>query len=184
MKTLMFKKLVESYNTNCLLEVYTDQVNNTFAVGFVSCITDNELLLNLVNSYGAEDGFLLIRINDIYCINYATQYLKNIISLLNNNKSRQIEFMFEKGYLKNLDLFSEILQENIKNHRMTRIKLYNNTNYYGFIEEKDQDIIQIEIIDEYGLNDGISYIKMDDIEQVSFDGVDENRRFRIVKSLK
>lgn len=180
MKTLMFKKLEESYNANNLLEVYTDQVNNTFAVGFIICITDNELLLNLVNSYGIEDGFLLIRINDIYCINYATKYLKNIISLLNNKKPRQVKFIFKKGYLQNTDLFSEIFQENIENHRMAHVKLYNNTDYYGFIEAKDEDVIQIEIIDEYGLNDGFSYVKIEDIEQVSFDGIDENRRLELL----
>jgi hypothetical protein len=175
----MFKKIATSPITNDLIEIYTDKEEHTFAVGFVICSSDKELLLNLINSDGIDDGFLLININDIYCVNCETKYIENISLLSNNKQHRLPTFLSQKGYIKNLDLFSEIILFLTETHIITHIKLYNNADYYGYIETNDKDVVIIQIINEYGNRDGFSYIKIEEIAQISFDGIEENRLFQI-----
>ncbi|MDR1346719.1 MAG: hypothetical protein LBK03_08490 [Bacteroidales bacterium] len=181
MKRLMLKQLLDAWKSNELLEIYNDSVKYTFAVGFVICMTDNDMLLNCIDLEGRDDGFVLINITDIYCVKKSTQYLMNIMKLSNNKYPRYCEWYSTNEYVEKFNLFSDFLQESMKNHILSHIKLYNGDDYYGTIEDKDEKDINLKSFNENGEFDGFSFIKIDDIELISFDGVEENRLTKLIK---
>jgi len=49
----------------------------------------------------------------------------------------------------------------------------------GFVEDINKDVCSINQIDEYGFDDGHSYIKIDDITEISYSRIKEKRLIRL-----
>ena len=49
---------------------------------------------------------------------------------------------------------------------------------------QNDDILEIEEVDRYGMADGVSYFRMEDIILIGFGGIEETRRARLSKEMK
>ena len=55
---------------------------------------------------------------------------------------------------------------------------------YGWVKSIDDDVLEIEEVDSYGLADGVAYFRMEDIILIGFVGIEETRRARLSKEMK
>ena len=81
------------------------------------------------------------------------------------------------------DIKDALLSIALKTKEIVSIELANSgfNDVVGFVEEKNDGYSKIRQIDEYGFEDGYSYIRVNDITQISYSSQDEKRILKLWK---
>lgn len=180
-KDLLNVLLEESQKKQLLLSIYDNRNDiDKLYVGYIVNLYDDSILIYSYNENGEGDGYLLIRLVDIYKIEKESDYLNSLNILVEQNTSttRSQKNKFKDGVEEGLMEVASICHEQ---RILVTIKLIYEDFLMGYIAEKDDEYLLIEKYSKNGSRDGYNLIWFRDIQNIHFEGKEEKN---IVKLLK
>ncbi len=170
----IFEKL---YNSNEIACFYFD-CNDTksFYVGIILAYNDREIALQLVSTDGTDDGIEVMDINNIFRVEMKGQYIKKIKKLSSDLSKSKLSIE-----LKNDDIFKSILETALESKKIVSLELSNSgfSDVVGFVDTLYENECKIKQVDEYGYEDGYSYLKIDEITGISYSRMTEQRLMKL-----
>lgn len=173
----MFKIFSELYKAKELACFYNDYENTkTFYVGFIIAFNKNEIAIQLISVDGTDDGIIVTNINNIFKVETGGQYIEKIKKLVSFSEIPDFPNVFDEN-----KIYKSILKfaENTKEIVSIELNGSGFNDAVGFVESVGGDICEIKQIDEYGFDDGISYIKIEDITEISYSRIEEKRLLKL-----
>lgn len=173
----MKEKLIELKKQNKNISIYCCEDNSKFTYGKILSVNDYEFALLMYTPYGKFDGIIVKKIDDITRIEYDGQYDQKMQKVLSRNLDA------ENYCIDDSLITSSILELSLKFNKIVSVELLNSgyDNVVGFVDEICDNKCTIKLIDEYGYEDGYSFILISDITQVMFDGERENLFLKLWK---
>lgn len=162
-------------DANKLIAVYTNKDNTEkFSVGYILEQIEEGLLIASYDSNGLQDRIILLNLNDIFMIETDSLYLKKMYKLINNFKFINSEkFVFKRN--NDFSLLYNLLNQCFEEKKLITIKSIFGFDVSGLITEQNDDVVIIQEISNYGEEDGLVCIKIEDIEKIGIDGQDEQK---------
>lgn len=166
----MKEKLLELQRQNKNILIYCCEDSNKFLYGKLLSVNDCEFALIMYTPCGEYDGIIVKSIEDITRIEYDGQYDQKMQKVLSRNLDA------EKYIIDNSLITSSILELSLKLNKIVSIELLGSgyDDVVGFVDEISDNKCTVKLIDEYGYEDGYSFILISDITQVMFDGERES----------
>ena len=175
----IIKKICDS---NTFVGIYTNRNDcEKFATGYIVACTDDEFLFHGFDNDNLDDGYFAMRNDAVFSIKRNTIYLQNMLHFI---KPQPQQYDLPKGVWTDFDLFGELLSLCKKNNILVAVRLDCDMSSFGWVKNFDDDILEIEEVDRYGMADGVSYFRMEDIILIGFGGIEETRRARLSKEMK
>lgn len=175
----MFKILSELYKSKELACFYNDyESTKTFYVGYIIALNKKEIAIQLISVDGTDDGIIVTDTNNIFRVETGGQYIEKIKKLVSFLEIPDFSDALEeneicKSVLKFADDTKEIVSIELSSSSFNDV--------VGFVEDVSENVCRINQIDEYGFNDGCSYIKIEDITEISYSRIEEKRLLRLWK---
>ena len=146
------EELIPHINDGELVSLYTDPEEERFTVGFVLAVTEESVLLKLVDPYGNFDGFSLLRTADICRIEFGGQYEQKIMKLYRRREDPRV---LEPEPSISLEEFFLSYAE--KEHILIALLTdgEDGKTLFGFVEALTPERLTLRCIDDYGRGDGI-----------------------------
>lgn len=157
------KKLREYIGQDKLISVYSDSSEpDCFDLGFVLAVDDDFVLLNDVNRFGEETGFILCNSDDVFMVCYDVPYAEKLKKLfvLKNQQRRKINIV-------NGDLLVSLLAYANKNDRL--VKVNDDDDCIGYVKDYQNQTLELQMIGNYGEDLGVSYLDFDNINILETD---------------
>lgn len=167
----MLKKILELSETNKFVSIYVNERDTSkFVFGRILCANDDYVVIYMIAPNGRYDGVLVKDINNVIRIEFDDKYADRMNQLINEDELYKFDIVLECH-----DILMSILKIAKKEHKILSLELLNSeiNDVVGFVENIDENLCTIKQVDLYGNEDGISYIKLNDITQISFDSDDE-----------
>lgn len=140
------KQIQESYKNQEVISIYINKrKKELFSVGIVIAYTEEEVLIQSINIYGENDGYILRRIKDIYKIMLNDKYTKSIKQLY-LYKKQTTEIITEP--IKSLYMY--ILQKAQRERIVISIQDTQSKSMYCRVENIEDTNIEITKINLYG----------------------------------
>ena len=169
----MMKEIFERYLGKMdLLEIYLRNSPN-FKVGRVLGLDDDFVLLHALSKYGRDEGLILCALESIVGVQVDTRYLKKTLCLSKNyteqrhlpevNGGDMLGFLLNYARENELGISLELIEENPED-------------YCGIVLDCNDDVVTLKQIGLYGEDDGIAYVRCDEIERVDCDDQEMNCR--------
>lgn len=175
--------MIEILNKLCLTKKNASFYTNTgetnkFHYGSILAVNSNEVAINLISPDGDFDGILVKPTDSIYRIQVDSQYdikMNNICSDISDNTFTEC--------IDNTNIKESLLYIGLKTQKIVSLELLNSgiNDVVGIIKKLENGACKVQIIDEYGMEDGISYIFTNDITEVCYASADENRILKLWK---
>lgn len=181
-KDLLNKLLDESQRKQTLLSIYDNRDDiDKFYVGYIFEIFDDSILLYSYDENGEEDGYLLIRLVDIFKIEKESAYLNGLNILVKQNAStnRDPDNKFKNDGEEGIAEVASICHEQ---RILVTIKLIYDDFIVGYVVEKDDEYLLIEEYSKNGARDGYNLIWFRDIQNIHFDGKEEKNLIKLLKA--
>ncbi len=144
--------------------VYTDS-STKFDFGRVLAFDEDFMALYSITPRGVFDGISVIPIDDITRIEAENQYCAKMKAIAD-----EIEYTRFPRTLSNVDVLKQVLEMSEKNNTVVSIEVdrsgYDDAT--GIVEGIFDDCVEIAVIDEYGCEDGKSWVQIDNITRVSY----------------
>lgn len=161
-----------------LVEIYHEYLgNNRFSVAYIVLVSNQHVLYECVSPEGRYDGFVVEPIDSISRINTDTLYTKTIGMLLSSNKINSIYDHQDFHMSDNQNLLNTLVEYSFAQQCCVSVSLLdgNTTEITGVITSVFPSGISMRIFDEYGNDDGLSYIRFSDIFKFTSDGIEEQK---------
>lgn len=160
-----------------LCEIFRNQDDaDKCEVGYIVAVTDRHYLLEGVEPDGSHGGFIFGHIEDIWRIQYATQYLNKIQKLMD-----KALYVPKPSPVEGRDILEELLTYIQSAHRICCFVLMNSEQFdYGYIKEFNGITVTFERVDAYGIPDGECVVRREDISILAFGGADETKLEKLV----
>jgi hypothetical protein len=160
---LLFEVIKRAQREKRLLGVRTNTADGRFSVGHVVSHSDELLMLRVINRDGMQTGIQSYDIEDIFQLDFDDRYIRNI-ELKEDNLDKVYagikspDFM-EQEYLNIPLLLSRAMQNKQLIFLTTRV----GPDLYGYVRQFTEQEILLECFTEYGEDDGIVIIRVDNI---------------------
>lgn len=154
--------IFESLYQKGLLEIYAQEDDSRFDVGNLLHFDDEWLLIECFDNYGKFDGYMLIRLESIFKINYQTKYVKELEKVL------QVPPKPLQTVSMQADLFHQLLIS-LQNNGIVSVTLSNGNVVIGEILAVDESMVSIKVFLDNGIEDGISLISCDMISSIQYE---------------
>ncbi len=173
----MKEKLWELQNENKNVSIYSCDDIDKFLYGKLLAVNDREFALLMYTPLGMYDGIIVKRIEDVTRIEYDGQYDQKMQKILPQDINPK------NFYIDDSQITSSVLNLSLKLSKVVSIELLNSgiNNVVGIVDEICDNKCTIKLVDEYGYEDGYSFILVSDITQVMFDGETENLLLKLWK---
>ena len=176
MENLFLEIIFRAKQHDKLVAIYTDKDEpNTFSVGYIVYQLEEGLILNSIDTNGFDDGLMFMCLLDIYLIEIDTIYLKNL-EIVNKSYSKFNDFnsiFFKRN--KDEILINDFLNKCLSDKKIVTISLFFGKNITGFINKISDDMIVLNIITSEGENNGTGCIKIEEINRIYIDGIEQRR---------
>ena len=162
----VFDTLNVAKENNCVIEVSIQESSGSL-VGRVQSFSEDYLLLESISSQGFNDGFIVIRTHEIYCIDFETNYSKKISQLYN--------LKFQKHDLVPVvsdNFFLNLMQFAKNNNLVAEFDYFNDVESYygqGFVLDISS-FVSIKSIDDFGKVNGTKFLKIENIKHLYCNG--------------
>lgn len=181
-KDLLSRLLNESQKKETFLSIYDNKNDiDKFYVGYVVEIFDDSILLYTYNENGEEDGYLLIRLVDVFKIEKESIYLTSLGYIVKQNASNNSKQNW-KVRNNSVEGIAEIVSMCHKQNILVTIKLIYDDFIIGYVVEEDDDFLLIEECTKSGMHDGYSLIWFRDIQNIHFEGKEEKNLINLIKT--
>ncbi len=168
LKTL--KKLCEKKRRVLL---YTNQENTSkFDYGQILAVNDKEFAIYSVTPDGKADGIMVKKLTDVIRVGIGGQYEEKIEKLCAMNHIAPFDEKLNAD-----DIVVSALQLAKRNGEIVSLVLLD-SDYFdvvGFIDDISDGLCTVREVDEYGFEDGITHIPLENITELSCGSEDENR---------
>lgn len=164
--------MIESILRNCcnerkVVSVYIDENrSDCHLTGYISCINDVELILEHITPQGMYDGFILLQVNSIYRVDCEGKYEKKV-DFLYKAKEQSHKKIPEMARL-----YDAILHFALANKLLVTLDMGKSI-LTGMLVEFDLYNIKLNVIDEYGNDDGIAIVSCDGVDMIVVDSDNE-----------
>jgi hypothetical protein len=176
MENLFLNILKQAKKQKKLISIYTDKDNtDKFSAGYVNDQIEEGVFLQSIDPNGFDDGIIFLNIDNIYIIDYDNKYLANLEQLHKNRDKLQAKntFTFKRSEGKCLieDVFNKCKDEKI----LITVKLIYDVGVTGFVKDLNEDDVCVNVITDDGEQDGLTYFKIEDVDRIYLDGIDQKR---------
>ncbi len=173
---------------NILHELYLSRKNamiyfnhedhSSFQYGTVIAENNAEVGLHMISPNGYDDGILGLSIDRILRIDVGGQYEEKMKKLC------ALQSPLPEVEIDGKNIFSSILTLSLKNKEVVSIELCGSelNDVVGIIENVIGTQYTIRLIDEYGFEDGFSYIDLQDITKIILSSENEKRILALWKA--
>lgn len=151
----MFEELKECG----LLEVYSDEDDKKFDVGKLLNFDKEWLFLSCLDNYGRYGGYMLIRRENVFKINYGTRYLRDLARTAEEPPAAS----FSDG-----DLFGQFLKK-VADREVVSVTLCNGNVIIGIIRSSRDGLLKIEEYADNGCEDGFAVVPEAAIVSLQFE---------------
>ena len=151
---------------NLLIEISIQERSGSL-VGKIQNFSENYLLLESISHQGLNDGFIVVCLQEIYCIDLETNYSKKVYQLYNLKSQNH-----DTVPLIDDDYFISLLQYSKSNNLITEIDYFNDAESYGdqgFITDIN-NCLSMKLIDDFGKISGEKILKIENIKRLYCDG--------------
>ena len=166
----MQKKLLEAMrNGKCVCMFFDESRNSSFIYGKIIGVDDTFLAMTMVTPAGTDDGILVKTADSVIRFEISGQYERKMNALMQANL---ISMSNDLLIPPDVDVLDWALSKIMNEKRVVSVELNDSgtMDVTGRILSIDEGVCEVELFDEYGINDGISYFRKSDITQISFDG--------------
>lgn len=150
----MQKMLSTLVGTDYLVSIYTDSNEpDSFTLGYMLQMDNNNILLNMIDSFGEENGFCTIKLSDIFVFDGDKMYSEKMQKLFTIKKQ-------ERKYITKLKTnpVNTILRYAKDNNLLLEVN--EDDNYRGYVSYFSDETIVLNIIDNYCNDMGTATIDM------------------------
>lgn len=159
--------MVNEKNIGRIIQCHIDHSDpESFVVGKVICCDSDWFFMQDISSVGCWNGLALYQQCDVVSIESETEYLNRILLLI----SKRNEPVPYSPPISN-NILESLLNYAMHTNRIIGIELcksgYRDIN--GIITKINKEIVCIDQIDEYGKDDGTSYVSIDTITRCYID---------------
>lgn len=168
--------LCASKEMACFYSNY-DKTEN-FNVGVVLAVNDREIALQLISPDGNDDGILVMDVADIFRVARNGLYMDKIKKLCPSFSLSDISDKIDEN-----NIFESLLKAACTTKEILSIELVDSgiIDVMGIVEAVEDGECTIKEIDEYGYEDGYSYVEIDNITQLAYSREEEKRILKLWK---
>lgn len=133
--------------------VYTDcEDTGRFSCGYISAVTQDELLLSAVSPAGRYDGFLIVRTEDVFALERDSRYTDKIDRLYRARGQRHPAVEVGRGE----SLTAAVLRHAQREHMVVTIELWDSglDDVQGFVGTVGDKTVTIRQLDDGGKSGG------------------------------
>ena len=160
----MIKELIKIKENNNIVSIFCDEDDTSmFLEGYIYAIGRQDFLIKHITPHGLADGYILKKIDSVMHLEISGQYEKKIEKLYSKKNQRHIDLKLQDkvSCMNNKYIVSiEMIQDD-----ECPIK--------GVINKMDDNKVIVSKLTEYGEDDGEAILKKENIDTISFLGVDE-----------
>lgn len=176
----MIKELIKIKENNNIVSIFCDEDDTSmFLEGYIYAIGRQDFLIKHITPHGLADGYILKKIDSVMHLEISGQYEKKIEKLYSKKNQRHIDLKLQdKVSLKN-----NIFQICMNNKYIVSIEMIQDDEcpikgddecpIKGVINKIDDNKVIVSKLTEYGEDDGEAILKKENIDTISFLGVDE-----------
>jgi len=172
MSFLEKKMLGKIKENNNIVSIFCDEDDTSmFLEGYIYAIGRQDFLIKHITPHGLADGYILKKIDSVMHLEISGQYEKKIEKLYSKKNQRHIDLKLQdKVRLKN-----NIFQICMNNKYIVSIEMIQDDEcpIKGVINKIDDNKVIVSKLTEYGEDDGEAILKKENIDTISFLGVDE-----------
>ncbi len=169
--THIINKCIQDNSSIC---IYANRDNTSkFIFGKIIACDLEHIVISMISPDGYYDGLLLKRIVDIVRIEVGNRYANKMLNLMEKRKCIIDDIKIDKD----TDTVKSVLSYAINNDEIVSIELIESgiDDVTGVVIEIKDDICCVDVINEWGENDGKTYFCIDSITQISCASSDEKR---------
>ena len=178
---LMIDVLKELYRNKTLASLYTGfDETDKFTFGYVSAADKDWTAIHMISPDGFDDGIHVTRTDMVISADIGGLYGEKMNKLIDGNPVAVYDFYDKDG--ENGIMLSALLYA--KNEKyIVSLELVDSgiVDITGFIDGINDGMCRINVIDEYGAADGVSYVPVENITIVTFRSADEKRLEKLAK---
>lgn len=151
----MQKRLGTFIGTDILVSIYCDSDEpDSFTLGYLLQMNNDDILINMINSFGEENGFCTIKVNDIFIFDEDKMYSEKMQKLfaIKNQKRK---------YVTDVDTnpIVVLLKYAVDNNLLVEVN--EDDDYRGYVSYFSAETLVLKIIDSYSNDMGTATIDME-----------------------
>lgn len=169
----MLNILSKIYTSKEMFSLYKNKEDiDSFLCGIILALNKKEIAIQMFSPDGNENGIIVLDINKVFRVDTNGQYIEKIKKLCSLNRP-----VSSLKLLNEHDILQSVIFLAIQTQKVVSIELMNSgyNDIIGVIKELKDDQCSIKLIDEYGFEDGFSYVSIQDITEITYSSADENR---------
>lgn len=169
----MLEILSDLCKSKKLASIYIKNNNpNKFYYGTVLSLNDKEIAIDMMSTNGGNDGIVVNKAENVYRVETDGQYDEKMKKLCRLNPYHPFE-----GNWDNDNIRMSLLSLSMETNKIVSIELLDSgyDDVVGFIDKIENGQCRIKQIDEYGYEDGYTYVMLNDITQVTYQSEYEKR---------
>ncbi len=171
---MIIKILKKALKEKILVGIYTNAEDTSkFTVGYVNMIFEEGVLVSIITPDVKNDGFVLLNMSMIYLVEYDNLYLKNIKKLIDIHKLKPNKLSFKRN--KNKLLIVDFFDYCKKEKNCITIKHSYGFGISGYVLNVDDNYLSINTFTEEGVEDGITVIRIEEIEEIYLKGFNQEK---------
>ena len=153
----MHRQLSAYAGTDMLVSIYSDTDEpDSFTLGYLLEIDNDNILLNMIDSFGEENGFCIINLDDIFVFDGDKMYAEKMQKLFLIKKQKR-EYIEDKNGSPMLDFLKYACENRLL------IEVNEDDNYMGRIVSFSDDTLVLDLTDHYGNDMGTAVMDMNNI---------------------
>jgi hypothetical protein len=165
--------LQEAKLKNILVSIYDDIDDwSCCSVGYVDIVTDTHVRLCALSRHGKPAGLEIRCLSEIFKVEYDGKYEKKIQALAENQQ--RIFNQVELNDASSDNLIVDTLRQAKDNSAVIVVWGKDpSDSLVGYVESIDPEVVTMRLIDDFGDEDGMSAINIDEITDIDFNTLSE-----------
>ena len=168
----MIDEVIKMKQNKNIVSIFCDETDSTtFLEGYIYAVGVQKFLIKHITPHGLADGYILKELDSIVHLKTGGKYERKIEKLYHKKNQKHIDLEIDK----NSDLEDNILQICMNNEYITSFEMVEDDEcpIKGTIKELDSNKVIVSKLTEDGEEDGEAVLKKENIDTISFLGVDE-----------
>ena len=168
----MIDEVIKMKQNKNIVSIFCDETDSTtFLEGYIYAVGVQKFLIKHITPHGLADGYILKELDSIVHLETGGKYERKIEKLYHKKNQKHIDLEIDK----NSDLEDNILQICMNNEYITSFEMGEDDEcpIKGTIKELDSNKVIVSKLTEDGEEDGEAVLKRENIDTISFLGVDE-----------
>ena len=168
----MIDEVIKMKQNKNIVSIFCDETDSTtFLEGYIYAVGVQKFLIKHITPHGLADGYILKELDSIVHLETRGKYERKIEKLYHKKNQKHIDLEIDK----NSDLEDNILQICMNNEYITSFEMVEDDEcpIKGTIKELDSNKVIVSKLTEDGEEDGEAVLKKENIDTISFLGVDE-----------